>query len=80
VIPALGRQRVKVPGPQSSYFMLPAIAGMTGVYHHGQPFSFALESHKLYFCPGWPGTTILLMSASHIVWDDRYTPPDTAIG
>jgi hypothetical protein len=33
----------------------------------------------LMFCPGWPGTWILPISASHIAWNDRLAPlcPDT---
>jgi hypothetical protein len=38
-------------------FMLPAIAGMTSMYHHTQLFSIEMGSHKL-FCPGWSGTVI----------------------
>jgi hypothetical protein len=28
-----------------------------------------------FFYPGWPRTKILLISASHIAWDDRKVPP-----
>jgi hypothetical protein len=32
------------------------------------------------FCPGWPGTSVLLISASRIAWDDRHMAPYPAIG
>jgi hypothetical protein len=38
--------------------MLPAIAGMTSVYHHTQLFSVEMEFHELFFWD-WPGTMIL---------------------
>jgi hypothetical protein len=40
------------PGPWSSHFKLPIIAGMTGAHHHAQLFfSVEMGSHKL-FCVG----------------------------
>jgi hypothetical protein len=35
------------PRWQSSWFMLPAVAGMTGAHHYTQPFSFEMRSHEL---------------------------------
>jgi hypothetical protein len=37
------------PELQSSYFELPSIAGMTGLYHHTQLFSIEMVSYKLFF-------------------------------
>jgi hypothetical protein len=34
-------------GPRSSYFSLPAVAGMTGACHHDQSL-VEMESHKLF--------------------------------
>jgi hypothetical protein len=42
--------------------VLPCIAGMTGTCHHAQ-LLFEIGSHKI-FCPGWPQTTVLLISVS----------------
>jgi hypothetical protein len=55
------------PGSQS-YFKLPVIAGMTGVYHSG------LRWYYINFLPGWPWPAILLISASSVALDDRHTP------
>jgi hypothetical protein len=44
-------------------FTLLAIARMTGMYHYAQHFSVEMGSCK-FFCLGWPGTMILLISAS----------------
>jgi hypothetical protein len=56
------------PGPQTSYFTLPTIAGVMGTCHHAQLpslFPWGWGSPKL-FCLGWPGTVILPMSASQV--------------
>jgi hypothetical protein len=44
--------------------MLPAVARMTSTCHHTQLFllSWGLSNFSL----GWPGTAVLLISASHI--------------
>jgi hypothetical protein len=47
-----------------------AITGMTGMRQHTWLFSIEIGSHEL-FCLGWPGTMILLISASCIAWNDR---------
>jgi hypothetical protein len=48
---------------------------MTGAYHHAQLFYVEMGSCKLFFlCQGWLGTTILLISASFVAWDDRCAP------
>jgi hypothetical protein len=39
-----------LPGPQSSYFMLPTIAEMTGMHHH--PSFFPLRWNLMNFLPG----------------------------
>jgi hypothetical protein len=39
------------PEPQSSYFMLPAIAGMTGVSLHTQLFSVKMGTLEFLFLP-----------------------------
>jgi hypothetical protein len=44
-------------------FMLPAIAGMTGVCHHAQIFLLRW-SFMSFFGSSWPGIMILLISAS----------------
>jgi hypothetical protein len=36
------------PGPQSSYFTLPVLAGMTGVCHHTQLFSIEVKSVNIF--------------------------------
>jgi hypothetical protein len=46
--------------------MLTAICGMTGTCHHTQIFSVEMRFHELYFCAGWSGTMILLISASYV--------------
>jgi hypothetical protein len=38
---------------------------MTGIYHSTQLSSVEMESHNL-FCLGWPGTSILPISASQV--------------
>jgi hypothetical protein len=45
------------------HFSLPSVAGMTGTYYHTQLFSIEMGSYKL-FCLSFPGTAILLISAS----------------
>jgi hypothetical protein len=65
------------PGPWSSYFLLPAIARMTGNHNQAQFFSVQMGCHK-FFCPGWPRTVLLLISASHVPWDDGL--PFPAVG
>jgi hypothetical protein len=45
--------------------MLPAVARMTGIHHHTQSFSVEMGSWKLFYW-GWPGSTILPISASWI--------------
>jgi hypothetical protein len=56
---------------------LPAIAGVT-IACHIQIFSIEMGHYKL-FCPGWPGSKILLIFPSHIAWYDRCLPPFSAI-
>jgi hypothetical protein len=51
---------------------------MTGVCHH-TVFHTDDGSHKLV-CPGCSGTTILQISASLLVWDDRHELLLPAIG
>jgi hypothetical protein len=47
-------------------FKLPTISGMMGMHHYDQfVFPLGWGSHKL-FCPGWPGTMILSISAFQI--------------
>jgi hypothetical protein len=42
-------------------FVLPCVAGMRGVCHRTQPL---VEMRSWWtFCPGWPWTMILLISA-----------------
>jgi hypothetical protein len=48
---------------------------MTGICPHAQLFSIEME----FFCTCWLRTTILLISASHIAWDDRCAPLYPAI-
>jgi hypothetical protein len=36
--------------------MLPTVAGLAGMYHHAQLFSFEIVSHEIFFCLYWPGT------------------------
>jgi hypothetical protein len=67
------------PELQSSYFKLPAIAGMTDAYHHTQGFSLEMESCK-HFCLGWPRILILPISASLVACGDRCVSPHSAIG
>jgi hypothetical protein len=43
-----------------------------------QLFFNCVGSQKL-FCLGWPRTTILLISTSHVAWDDRGVPPQPVI-
>jgi hypothetical protein len=45
-------------------FALLTITGMTEGYHHTQLFSVEMEA--LHFFPDWPGTMILLISASYL--------------
>jgi hypothetical protein len=61
------------PGLWFSYFKLPTIARMTGMSHDTQLFSVEMGFCKL-FSLGWPGTVILLISASCVTWNDRRTP------
>jgi hypothetical protein len=56
----------------TSYFMLPAVAGMTVHCTMSSFFSVEIGSCKL-FCSGCLGTAILPMSVSHVAWDDRHT-------
>jgi hypothetical protein len=49
--------------------MPPVVAGMTGVCHHVQVFSFEMGGGgglMNFFCAGWSETAILLISASHL--------------
>jgi hypothetical protein len=46
------------------YFMLPTIAGITGVNHHTQLSSDDMVSHEQPSPRGWPRTVILLVLAS----------------
>jgi hypothetical protein len=62
------------PGAWWSYFMIPAIAGMSGIYNYPWLFSVKMRSHKL-FCLEWTGSTLLLHR-----WNDRYVPPCPDIG
>jgi hypothetical protein len=61
--------------PQSSYFTPPAVAGMTGTYHHAKLF-FQLRwglsnSFFFFFNLGRLGSMIFQISVSHIALDDR---------
>jgi hypothetical protein len=40
-------------------------------YHPLSMFSSEMASRR-HFWPYWPGTSILLVSASHVSWDDRH--------
>jgi hypothetical protein len=62
--------------------MLPLVTGITGAHHHTQLFSFqmGLRNFFFFFSFCWPGTMILLISASHVAWNDRHMPPCPAIG
>jgi hypothetical protein len=73
VILEIGSPSLQRPGPRSSHYKLPAIAGLTGMGHHTQLVSVEMGSHKLFY-PGWPGTRILLISASCEAWEDRHEP------
>jgi hypothetical protein len=56
-----------IPGPrwiEILLFVLPGITGMMGVYHHTQPLVEMGVSQT--FCPGWPQTLILPISASNV--------------
>jgi hypothetical protein len=46
--------------------MLPAVAGMTDIHHHAQLFFFKMRWELANFCPGWPRTVMLLISASQV--------------
>lgn len=48
-------------------------AGMTGMYQHTHLFSIEMESYKL-FCWGLSGRTVILITASHTVQEDKSTP------
>jgi hypothetical protein len=63
----------------SSYFALPAVAGMTGAHYHTQLFSVEMACCKCFW-PDWPGIGILLILASHISWDDKNMPACLATG
>jgi hypothetical protein len=54
------------PGPQSSYFKLSTIGGMTGVCHHTQLFSIEKGVSKTILSQ-WPVAVILLISASQVI-------------
>jgi hypothetical protein len=45
---------------------------MAGIHHQAQLFSIEVGSCKP-FCLSWPGTVILPISASQVVWDNRCT-------
>jgi hypothetical protein len=62
------------PGLRCSYFTLLTTAGMTGMHNQTQLFSIEMGSHKC-FCPGWPGTTILPISASQVARISRRDSP-----
>jgi hypothetical protein len=54
--------------------MLPVVTGMTGMHHHAQLFSAEMGVSQS-ICQGWPGTTILSISAritgvnyQHLAW------------
>jgi hypothetical protein len=47
------------PGLLFSYFILPAIVDMTGVYHHVQLFSVEMQSVK-HFCLEWNHILLIL--------------------
>jgi hypothetical protein len=49
----------------SSHGRLPTIAENTTMHHGTQLFSTEMGSYEL-FCPGWPGTLILPISASQV--------------
>jgi hypothetical protein len=51
-------------GPRPSYFSLPTVAGMTGTHHQAQIFSIVMGLAN--FCPSWPWTEILPISASQV--------------
>jgi hypothetical protein len=51
--------------PQSSYLKPPSLTGMTGMHHQAQIFHIEMGSRKL-FHPGWPRTSVLLRSTSHV--------------
>jgi hypothetical protein len=38
------------------------------------PSFFHWDEALQTFCPCWPGIAILLISASHVLWDDRHMP------
>jgi hypothetical protein len=59
------------PGPRS-YFLIPAIPGMTGTHHHTYHFLIEMGSCKLFYM-SWPRTSILLISAFQVAWDGRHT-------
>jgi hypothetical protein len=63
-------------GPQSFYFVVPAMTGMRHMLPCPASFPGDRASQTLFFffCPGWPGTTILLISASQSTWDYRHEP------
>jgi hypothetical protein len=61
----------------SSYFMLPVISRMTGMLPRSA--FFRSDGVSQTFLLGRLGTSILLMSASCVVWDDRYTPLCSAL-
>jgi hypothetical protein len=51
-------------GSRSSYFMLPAIAGMTGVFHHISFFLLKSWGDRVSYCPG-------------LAW--KYSPPNFSL-
>jgi hypothetical protein len=52
------------PGPQSSYFILPTIAGWQA--HTTTPSFFLLRWGLMNFCMGWPWTTIFPITVSQV--------------
>jgi hypothetical protein len=63
-----------------SYFMLPAVARMTGM-HHGNTFVSHWDgvSRIFFFCLWWPEAASLQILASHVAWNNRHVPPCPAI-
>jgi hypothetical protein len=51
------------PGSCSSYFMFPAVTGMTGTCYHTQLFPIEMKSHKFFF------------SLPRLAWNHRAQPP-----
>jgi hypothetical protein len=54
-------------------FMPAVIAGMISTGYHAQLFSLRCGL-GYFFRLGWPATSILLMSVSHIAWYNRLMP------